>query len=115
MLRVFSGVEHFAGVAQPTDNIRTSDSPRIVCGLSEISRRLSKRGKRHGMKWGARQEEIPALFYYRSGYELPDTASRRFIPSVRLQKWMLCARRKPGVAPVDLLCASTEAGARRAP
>ena len=43
------------------------------------------------------------FFNYRSGYELPGTHPAARNSSVRLQKRMLCARLKTGVAPVDLL------------
>ena len=42
MLRVFPGVERSAG-----------------CGHAHG---VSKRGKRHGMKWGARQEEVSVAY-----------------------------------------------------
>ena len=83
MLRVFPGVERSAG-----------------CGHAHG---VSKRGKRHGMKWGARQEEIPAPFSITGlamSFRTQHPADR--ILSVCLQKRMLCARLKTGVAPVDL-------------
>ncbi len=53
---------------------------------------------------GERQERNSCPFFnYQSGYELPGTHPAARNSSVRLQKRMLCARRKPGVAPVNLL------------
>ena len=56
------------------------------------------------MKWGARQEEIPAPFSITGlamSFRTQHPADR--ILSVCLQKRMLCARLKAVVAPVDLL------------
>lgn len=100
---------------QPTDNFRTSrQSAHCLRTVGHIPRSVKVwQGTRNSRKEAGRNS-CP-FFNYRSGYELPDKASAGRILSVRLQKRMLCARPQPGVAPVDLLCAPTEADAPRAP